>query len=135
MRFVREKIDDIIYIFTAENYNFTIGKPVKPRFPSLVTAVFRFLIKYVLFVLPVIWIAMLIGGIVSELPVVGVIVASFIGAALVGFAVWLVFMVLMGIESLAKHISSLIMYNELDDTPENPVDSFITMVLWGDQAN
>ena len=81
--------------------------------------------------LPVLWVGVLVGCIVAHLPFIGVIIVSVIATVLAVLLIFVVFVFLMGMESIAKHISSLILYNELDEVPENPVDNVITGILNG----
>lgn len=123
-------VNYIIEEYSADGYSIGIEKPCR-RFPSVITALFRLLIKHWYITAPILWAGMLVGCIVAHLPFIGVIIVSVIATVLAALLIFVVFVLLMGLESIAKHISSLILYNELDEVPENPVDNVITEILNG----
>lgn len=129
-RHITEFVDYICEEFSASGYAIGIEEPCR-RFPSLISAVFRLLVRNWFISLPILWVGMLVGCIVASLPLVGVILVSVIATVLAALLIVVVFLLLMGLESIAKHISSLILYHELDKLPENPVDNLITFILKG----
>ena len=98
------------------------------RFPSLVTAVFRFLLRYLLILAAVIYIGMVIAAVATgQLTIGPALITGILATALTLAALFVVFIVLMGLESFAKIIACLIQYGELpsryDD--ENIADEYV----------
>ena len=98
------------------------------RFPSLVTAVFRFLLRFLPILAIVIYIGIVIVAVATEQLTIGpALITGILATALVLAALFVVFIVLMGVESFAKIIACLIQYGELpsqyDD--ENIADEYI----------
>lgn len=127
---IAEFVNYICEEYSSDGYSIGIEDPCR-RFPSVITALFRLLIKHWYISVPVLWVGVLVGCIVAHLPFIGVIIVSVIATVLAVLLIFVVFVFLMGMESIAKHISSLILYNELDEVPENPVDNVITKILNG----
>ena len=128
---ISEKFQSFSDAFTAENYEAEYG--TEHRFPSFVTAAFRFILRYVLYAVPVIWVGMVILCLVRHLPFLGALVAGLAFAALILAGIFLVFLLAMTMESYARIFSCLILYGELPRGAENPVDALITYALVGTQ--
>ena len=128
---ISEAVEGICTLFSPERYPRN-RKQCERKFPSLISLVFRFVIRHWYIFLPLLWLGVLIACIVEALPILGIIIVSIIATVLLAALSALVFMALMGIESIAKHIASLILYDQLDDLPENPVDSLVSYILKGD---
>lgn len=124
----REFIEDATYTFTAEAYELSHGK--SDRFPSLVSAVLRFILKYLYIVVGVIWIISLVMCLFTEeIPTIGAFIVSPLATVLLCLAALIVFFVLMMLESFSKILASLVLYNELPEGAENPVDSMLLLVI------
>jgi hypothetical protein len=128
MEIIKDFLQDLQELFTAEYYGLDYERPV-PRFPSVISFVFRLLIRFIWIVVPVIWIGMIVGCILSELPVIGVIITSLIATVLGLAALALLFGLMMALESFARNICCLILYKQLACGAENPIDDFITGML------
>lgn len=126
---ISEKIQSFSSAFTADYYEAEFG--TERRFPSFVTAAFRFVLRYVLYVVPVIWIGMVILCLVRQLPFMGALAAGLAFTALILAGIFLVFLLAMAMESYARIFTCLILYGELPKGAENPVDALITYALVG----
>ena len=126
-----EKFQGFSDAFTAEYYEAEYG--TEHRFPSLVTAAFRFVLRYVLYAAPVIWVGMVVLCLVRQLPFLGALAAGLAFTALILAGIFLVFLLAMAMESYARIFSCLILYGELPKGAENPVDALITYALVGMQ--
>ncbi len=129
---ISDTIDLICREFSAEGYAVAANAPAKHRFPSFVSAGFRYVLRKWFIALPLIWVVMLILCIAEGLPFVGVIVASILGAVLCAVLLIALFMFVMALESIAKHITSLILHGALADGAENPIDAFVSFILRGE---
>lgn len=129
LKLVSGKLHRFSELFTAEEYAVELGE--EHRFPSLVSTAFRFVLKYILFAVPVIYIGMLVVCLAQELPLLGALAASLVFTALIFAGIGLVFLLAMAVESFAKVFSSLILYGHLPKGAENPVDALITYVVKG----
>ena len=126
---ISEKLHSFLDAFTAEYYEAEYG--TEHRFPSFVTAAFRFVLRYVLYAVPVIWIGMVILCLVRQLPFLGALAAGLAFTALILAGIFLVFLLAMAMESCARIFSCLILYGELPKGAENPVDALIIYALVG----
>lgn len=116
--------------FTPEEYEYMYGR--SDRFPSLMSIVARFLLKYLHFVLLAIWVVTVITGACTELGLWKTLIASPL-ATVVFFLILAFFMaVLMAMESFAKIIASLIQYGEMPKGAENPVDDWVMFLFTQD---
>lgn len=127
--FITAKLQSFRSAFTPEYYEAEFG--TERRFPSFVTAAFRFVLRYVLYAVPVIWIGMVILCLVRQLPFLGALAAGLAFTALILLGVFLVFLLAMAMESYARIFTCLILYGELPKGAENPVDALITYALMG----
>ncbi len=124
----RDFIEDATYTFSPEAYEYLHGK--SDRFPSLVSAVLRFLLKYLYILVAVIWvIAMIMCFFTEEIPIFGAFLVSPLATVLLCLVALIVFFVLMMLESFSKILASLVLYNELPKGAENPVDSMLLSVI------
>lgn len=130
LKLVSDKLHRFSQMFSAEAYAAELGE--EHRFPSLVSAAFRFVLKYILFAVPVIYIGMLVACLVKELPLLGALAAGLVFTALILAGVFLIFLLAMAVESFAKVFSCLILYGQLPKGAENPVDALITHVVRGE---
>ena len=128
---ISDKLQAFSDAFTAAYYEAEFG--TDRRFPSAVSAAFRFILRYVFYAFPVIWVGMLVLCLVRQLPILGALAASLIFAVLVLAGVFLAFLLAMGMESFARIFTCLILYGELPKGAENPVDALITYAVVGEQ--
>lgn len=127
LKLVSDKLHRFSELFSAEEYAAELGE--EHRFPSLISAVFRFVLKYILFAVPVIYVGMLVVCLVQEMSLLGALVASLVFTALILAGIGLVFLLAMAVESFAKQFICLILYGQLPNGAENPVDALITYVV------
>ena len=127
LKLVSDKLNRFSQLFTAEEYAAELGE--EHRFPSLVSAAFRFVLKYILYAVPVIYIGMLVVCLVQELALLGALAAALVFTALILAGIGLIFLLAMAVESFAKLFSCLILYDQLPNGAENPVDALISSVV------
>ena len=123
----RDLIEDTSLLFTAETYKHNFGEA--DRFPSLLSAVFRFVLKYLYIVVPVVWILAIVVGFGEAIPFIGVLIVSPIAAVLYCAGILIAFLVLMLLESFSKILASLILFGELPQGAENPPDAFLLSLV------
>lgn len=128
---ITAKLQDFRDAFTAEHYEAEFG--TEHRFPSFVSAAFRFVLRYVLYAVPVIWVGMVILCLVRQLPFLGALAAGLAFTALILVGIFLLFLLAMAMESFARIFTCLILYGELPKGAENPVDALITYAVVGPQ--
>lgn len=128
-RFLTAQLQNFGSHFSAAYYDAEYG--TDRRFPSLISAAFRFVLRYILFAVPVLWAAMLVVGLVQQLPFLGALAAGLAFTALILAGIFLLFLLAMALESFAKVFSCLILYGELPGGAENPVDALVIEVVAG----
>ena len=114
-------------LFTPEEYEYDYGK--SDRYPSLMSVVARFLLKYLHFMILAIWVLTVIVGSFTELGFVKTLIVSPLATVIFLVLVALALLILMGMESFAKIISSLIQYGKMPKGAENPVDNWIMFLF------
>lgn len=101
------------------------------RFPSVVSAVFRFLCRNLHFVAPLLLAGMVVFGIIGGASIVGVLLGSIL------LTVWyfllgvIGLLTLMTMEAFAKLCACLILYGELPGGAENPMDALVCFLVKG----
>lgn len=115
--------------FTPEFYEPDFG--IDRRFPSPVSAIFRFFLRFVFLLIPLAWV-----GFVAALLVQGndFLSCLLMGLLSTGVSLLLVvgaFLLVMAVESFARIFACLILYRELPRGAENPVDAWITRAVAG----
>lgn len=120
-------IEDAQALFTAESYRQKYG--ISDRFPSLLSIIFRFLLKHLYIVFPVVWVLTLVIGAGEDIPFVGKLIVSPIAAILYCVMIFVVFLILMLAESFSKIMASLILFNELPQGAENPADALLMSLV------
>jgi energy-coupling factor transporter transmembrane protein EcfT len=118
-----ETVDFLADYFRAESYRYEFG--YSERFPSLMSLVFRFVLRYSCFFIPGLWVLSLITGIIEKFPFGKLLIVSPFATVWYAFLLVLAFAVLMLIESFCKIITSLILYGEPPKGAENPPDALI----------
>ena len=122
-----EWIEDVSDYFTADAYTYAFGE--SDRFPSLMSKIVRFLLRYLYVVVAVAWVALIVLTALEGLPFLAIILVPPIAAALVLLLVAVLFAALMLIESFCKIIASMILYDELPSGAENPPDALLMFLL------
>lgn len=123
----RDFIEEVLQWFTAEAYQRKHG--ISEHFPSLLSTAFRFMLKYLHIVVPVVWVFALVMGFGEDIPFIGALIVSPIAAVLYCVLILIVFLVLMLLESCCKILASLILFNELPQGAENPADALLISLV------
>ena len=109
--------------FKAEEWEKTHGRD--DRFPSVVSAVARFLCRHLHFVVPLLYAVVMICSVVEGASVVVVLLGSVFKTIWYSFLIAIGFFALMLMESFAKITACLILYGELPSGAENPADALM----------
>ena len=109
--------------FTADEWEKRFGRD--DRFPSAVSVAVRFLCRNLHFVVPVLYVVVLIASVVNGATVVAALLGGAFKTIWYSLLIALGFFALMLMESFAKIISCLILYDELPGGAENPADALL----------
>lgn len=124
-----DKLQIFSEYFTSAYYRKDLGED--PRFSSLVTAAFRKLLRWPLYLMAGIWFCAMIYGITQQTSFWALLPVSLLHTALILVAGIALFLALMLIESVAKILASLILYGRLPEGAENPIDGLIAYLVQG----
>lgn len=120
-------IEAISDSFTADDYDYAYGK--SDRFTSVLSVAFRFLLKYLHIVFPVLYVLIMVFNYETGDSVLELLVAGLIATVLLCIAIAIAFLVLMFIESFAKIMTSLILFNKMPQGAENPADALLMAIV------
>ena len=115
--------------FSADYYRQDLGE--EPLFASVITAGFRILLNWPLFLIAGAWICAVIYGIAKQMSLLALLPVSLLLAVLLLAAVFVAFLLLMLLEAVAKIPASLILYGRLPKGAENPVDGLVACLVQG----
>lgn len=124
-----DKLQIFSEYFTPAYYRKDLGED--PRFSSLVTAVFRKLLHWPLYVMAGTWFCAMIYGITQQTSFWALLPVSLLHTAVILAAGIALFFALMLIESVAKILASLILYGRLSEGAENPIDGLLAYLTQG----
>jgi len=113
--------------FTADDYDYSFGK--SNRFTSVLSVAFRFLLKYLYIVFPVLYVLIMVFNYETGDSILKLLVAGLIATVLLCILIAIAFLVLMFIESFAKIITSLILFNEMPQGAQNPADALLMAIV------
>jgi len=113
--------------FTADDYDYSFGK--SDRFTSVLSVAFRFLLKYLYIVFPVLYVLIMVFNYETGDSILKLLVAGLIATVLLCILIAIAFLVLMFIESFAKIITSLILFNEMPQGAQNPADALLMAIV------
>jgi len=113
--------------FTADDYDYSFGK--SDRFTSVLSVAFRFLLKYLYIVFPVLYVLVMVFNYETGDSILKLLVAGLIATVLLCILIAIAFLVLMFIESFAKIITSLILFNEMPQGAQNPADALLMAIV------
>ena len=123
----RDVIEIISEFFTSDDYTFSYGK--SDRFPSVLNVVFQRLLKYLHIVFPVGYILVVILNYETGDSILGLLFGGLVVAVFYCILLVVVLLALMFIESFAKILASLIMFNEMPQGAENPPDALLMAIV------
>ena len=123
----RDFIEAVSEFFTSDDYTFSYG--TSDRFPSVLNVVFRLLLKYLHIVFPVGYLLVVILNYETGDSILGLLFSGLIVAVFYCILLVIAFMALMLIESFAKILTSLIMFNEMPQGAENPPDALLMAIV------
>lgn len=123
----RDFIEEAQRLFSSELYQRDYG--ISDRFPSVLSAVMRFLLKYLHIVVVAVWVMAIVIGAGEDIPFFGKVLVSPIAAALYCAMILFAFFVLMLLESCCKILVSLILFDELPNGAENPPDAILMSIV------
>lgn len=123
----RDFIETISEFFTPDDYTFSFGK--SDRFPSVMSVAFRFFLKYLHIVFPVLYVLVMVINYETGDSILGLLFSGLIVAVFYCILLVIAFMALMLIESFAKILTSLIMFNEMPGGAENPPDALLMAIV------
>ncbi len=124
-----DKLQTFSEYFTSAYYREDLGED--PRFSSLTTAVFRKLLHWPLYLITGIWLCAIIYGITQQTSFWALLPVSLFHTAWILLAGFVLFLILMLIEAVAKILTSLILYGQLPEGAENPVDGLLAYLTQG----
>ena len=122
--------DMLVDSFTPEGQT-GISQGRDYRFRSIVGYLVRPILWLLPFILPLIPVGFIVGCIISKLGIIDMILYAIFGSLYVVFLGTLIIVVLCALESFARIIASLILYNELPVGAENPIDFLIIATFSG----
>lgn len=122
-----EVIETISEFFTSDDYTFSYGK--SDRFPSVLNVVFQRLLKYLHIVFPVGYILVVILNYETGDSILGLLFGGLVVAVFYCILLVVALLALMFIESFAKILASLIMFNEMPQGAENPPDALLMAIV------
>lgn len=123
----RDFIEAVSEFFTSDDYTFSYG--TSDRFPSVLNVAFRFFLKYLHIVFPVGYLLVVILNYEAGDSILGLLFSGLIVAVFYCILLVIAFMALMLIESFAKILTSLIMFNEMPQGAENPPDALLMAIV------
>ena len=123
----RDVIEIISEFFTSDDYTFSYGK--SNRFPSVLNVIFQLFLKYLHIVFPVGYILVVILNYETGDSILGLLFGGLVVAVFYCILLVVALLTLMFIESFAKILASLIMFNEMPQGAENPPDALLMAIV------
>lgn len=115
--------------FTAEKYQ---EEPECDRgMSSVITWVFRKLLRWTLYLMAAAWLCAVIYGITQQTPFLKLMVMSLLIAIMILLTGLVLLAVLFAIESVSKLLARLILYGKLPEGADNPIDGCIMYMMHG----
>lgn len=103
------------------------------RFPSPITAVVRFLLRFIFVLIPILYVGLVIAMVATGVNTIGpALLTGILSTAVALILISLLLLILMVFETFAKAIATLILCGETPSATfesENPVDDFVYSIL------
>lgn len=125
------RMELILVSYEPDSYDPDTRRHLPRPFPSVSTAIFRFLLKYCWIVIPAIWAVLMIICLVKWPSLLDLILIPLLGTALILAAIVAALFVLMAVEGFLRCICTPLFYNVPAFGSENEVDGFIAFILRG----